>query len=44
MHASIGTVFLVLAVPGAVAAVALWIKRDADGFANDGEARTALAH
>lgn len=44
MHASIGTVFLVLAVPGALAAAALWIKRDADGFADDRDARGALAH
>lgn len=44
MQADIGTVFAVLAVPGAIAALALWIKRDADGFASDRDARTALAH
>lgn len=46
MHAGIGTVFAVLALPALIAAVALWIKRDADRFADDGDARTgsALAH
>lgn len=44
MHAGIGMVFTVLAVPAAIAAAALWIKRDADNFADDGDARPALAH
>ena len=46
MHAGITTVFAVLAVPAAIAALALWIKRDADGFADDRDSRvgSALAH
>lgn len=37
MHAGIGTVFAVLAVPGLIAAAALWLKRDADGLADCGD-------
>ncbi|MDR7271136.1 AAHS family 4-hydroxybenzoate transporter-like MFS transporter [Pelomonas saccharophila] len=42
MQAGITTVFAVLAVPGAIAALALWVKRDADRFG--GERSAALAH
>jgi AAHS family 4-hydroxybenzoate transporter-like MFS transporter len=46
MQAGITTVFAVLAVPGLIAAAALWIKRDADTATDDRDARSggALAH
>jgi AAHS family 4-hydroxybenzoate transporter-like MFS transporter len=46
MQAGFGTVFAVLAIPGLIAAAALWIKRDADRFTDDRSAPSggALAH
>ena len=45
-HAGIGTVFAAVAIPGLIAAAALWVKRDADKFTDRSEARAdgALAH
>ncbi|CAM3844138.1 MFS transporter [Roseateles saccharophilus] len=44
MHAGIATVFAVVAIPGLIAAAALWIKRDADRFTDRSEARGVPAH
>jgi len=43
MQAGFGTVFAVLAIPGLIAAAALWIKRDSDRFTS-GRAAAAPAH
>jgi AAHS family 4-hydroxybenzoate transporter-like MFS transporter len=42
-QAGIGMVFTVVAVPGLIAAAALWVKRNADRF-TDHDAGAALAH